>query len=103
MRSVRIVLIALAVFVLAAAPLIGWSVNASRLATEAGSQMGEFAAPSSAARPAPYVSPGKSHKLIIDAGDQQKVEDALAAGAVEIADYGSYKLLRLDDNASFKA
>jgi len=44
-----------------------------------------------------YRSPGKLHKAIVDASDANALALASAAGAVEIADYGSFKLFAMHD------
>src|SRR6185436_5251093 len=46
-----------------------------------------------------YRSPGKLHKAIIQSQDLESLAQAKAAGAIEIADYGSFKLFALDEGA----
>ena len=42
-----------------------------------------------------YRSPGKLHKAVVDTSDENALAHARAAGAVEIADYGSFKLFAM--------
>lgn len=44
-----------------------------------------------------YRSPGKLHKAVIPSRDLEALAQAKASGAVEIADYGSFKLLAMDN------
>src|SRR5262245_10658686 len=46
-----------------------------------------------------YRSPGKLHKAVVNGSDSNALAEAKAAGAVEIADYGSFKLLAFHDVA----
>jgi hypothetical protein len=46
-----------------------------------------------------YRSPGKLHKAIIPGDDAEVLARAIADGAIPIADYGSFKLLALNENA----
>src|SRR5215471_301787 len=46
-----------------------------------------------------YRSPGKLHKAFIPANDSEALARAIGNGAIEIADYGSFKLLALDESA----
>lgn len=46
-----------------------------------------------------YRSPGKLHKAVLSSDDANALAQAKAAGAVEIADYGSFKLLAIDESA----
>jgi hypothetical protein len=50
-------------------------------------------------RPGDYVSPGQDHKLIIDASNQRAIDEARDAGAYELGDYGSFKLMAVDEHA----
>ncbi|MEK6324452.1 MAG: S8 family serine peptidase [Acidobacteriota bacterium] len=46
-----------------------------------------------------YRSPGKLHKAVVPSADLEALAQAKASGAIEIADYGSFKLLAMDDSA----
>lgn len=46
-----------------------------------------------------YRSPGKLHKAVIPSQDLEALARAKASGAIEIADYGSFKLLAMDNGA----
>ena len=46
-----------------------------------------------------YRSPGKLHKAVVSASDSEALSRARATGAVEIADYGTFKLFALDEGA----
>lgn len=46
-----------------------------------------------------YRSPGRLRKIVIPADDQPALAEARSSGAVELADYGSFKLLAIDDAA----
>jgi hypothetical protein len=46
-----------------------------------------------------YRSPGRLRKVVISADDQSGLAEATASGAIEISDYGSFKLLIMDDTA----
>src|SRR5262249_7154219 len=46
-----------------------------------------------------YFSPGRHHKLQVDATDTRQIQDAVSAGAVELADYGSFKIFEMDERA----
>src|SRR2546422_3679533 len=46
-----------------------------------------------------YRSPGTLHKAVIPSGDVEALTQAKASGAIEIADYGSFKLLAMDNGA----
>jgi hypothetical protein len=46
-----------------------------------------------------YRSPGTLHKLVVSNDDSEALTQARAAGAVEIADYGSFRLFVVDDGA----
>lgn len=46
-----------------------------------------------------YRSPGRLHKAVVSNDDPDALAQAEAAGAIEIADYGSFKLLAMDDSA----
>ncbi|MEW6208973.1 MAG: S8 family serine peptidase [Acidobacteriota bacterium] len=48
------------------------------------------------ARISSYRSPGSLRKVVIDSSDAKAVAEASAAGATEIADYGSFKLFVID-------
>jgi Subtilase family len=46
-----------------------------------------------------YRSPGKLHKAVIPSQDLEALAQAKASGAIEVADYGSFKLLAMDNEA----
>jgi len=46
-----------------------------------------------------YRSPGKLHKALISSQDLESLAQAKASGAIEIADYESFKLLAMDSDA----
>lgn len=46
-----------------------------------------------------YRSAGKLHKLVVPNDDPDALTQARAAGAVEISDYGSFRLFAIDDSA----
>jgi hypothetical protein len=46
-----------------------------------------------------YRSPGKLHKAVVPSDDRNTLARAMAAGAVEISDYGNFKLLAMDETA----
>jgi hypothetical protein len=50
-----------------------------------------------------YRSPGTLHKAVVSSDDSNGLAQAKAAGAVEIADYGSFKLLAMDQAALERA
>ena len=50
-----------------------------------------------------YRSPGKLHKALLSTDDADALARARAAGAIEIADYGSFKLFALDASALERA
>ncbi|HSE37874.1 MAG TPA: hypothetical protein VLG74_11265, partial [Blastocatellia bacterium] len=50
-----------------------------------------------------YRSPGKLHKAVVSTDDPDALARAHAAGAIEIADYGSFKLFALDASALERA
>lgn len=50
-----------------------------------------------------YRSPGRLHKAVVPADDAIAIGRARAAGAIEIADYGSFKLLALSQDALERA
>jgi hypothetical protein len=50
-----------------------------------------------------YRSPGKLHKVMVSGDDQNGLAEARAAGAIEIADYGSFKLFALEEAALERA
>ncbi|HKP12105.1 MAG TPA: S8 family serine peptidase, partial [Blastocatellia bacterium] len=52
-----------------------------------------------AVRARDYRSPGRLRKVVIDAGDAEAIADALASGAAEVGDYGSFKLFVMDSAA----
>src|SRR6185503_13832819 len=52
---------------------------------------------------ASYRSPGKLHKAVIPSHDLEALVQAKAAGAIEIADYGSFKLFAMDNSALHSA
>jgi len=46
-----------------------------------------------------YRSPGRLHKAVVSSDDPDALAHAKAAGAIEIADYGSFKLLAMNESA----
>src|SRR4051794_39042148 len=46
-----------------------------------------------------YRSPGRLRKVTIDTNDSEAIASALARGAAEIGDYGSFKLFVMDNAA----
>ena len=46
-----------------------------------------------------YRSPGKLHKAVVSSDDPDALAEAVASGAIEIADYGSFKLLAIGEDA----
>lgn len=46
-----------------------------------------------------YRSPGKLRKVVIATDDQSALDDARSRGAIEISDYGSFKLFAMSDAA----
>jgi hypothetical protein len=46
-----------------------------------------------------YRSPGRLHKAFVSSDDPDALAQAIAAGAVEIGDYGSFKLLAMNESA----
>src|SRR5262245_58536485 len=49
--------------------------------------------------PRAYRSPGHRRKLVIAAGDSEALARAIAQGAIQLADYPSFKLLVIEDEA----
>jgi hypothetical protein len=103
----RLVFAVLVLAVFTAASLFGSGVQASRqrlLATSATIKKrqkptrGRF---NSAAqvRAGGYLSPGHHHKLMLDSTDAAGIQRALDDGAVELADYGSFRLFSIDERA----
>ena len=43
-----------------------------------------------------YRSSGKLHKAVIPGDDSESLARAIDAGAIQIADYGSFKLMAID-------
>src|SRR3954464_1587987 len=41
--------------------------------------------------------PGRLRKVVIDANDAEAISRAVASGATEVADYGSYRLFVMDN------
>ena len=50
-----------------------------------------------------YRSPGRLHKAVVSGDDSNAIAQARAAGAIEIADYGSFKLFAMDEGALGRA
>src|SRR5689334_22383652 len=46
-----------------------------------------------------YRSPGRLRKVIVNTNDAEAIASALAHGAAEIGDYGSFKLFVMDNDA----
>jgi Subtilase family len=46
-----------------------------------------------------YRSPGRLRKVVIDTNDSEAIASALARGAAEVGDYGSFKLFVMDNAA----
>src|SRR5262245_14844583 len=46
-----------------------------------------------------YRSPGKLHKAVVSDDDSESLARAMAEAPIEIADYGSFKLLTMDESA----
>src|SRR5882724_2115243 len=46
-----------------------------------------------------YRSPGRLHKAVVSSADTNALAQAKSSGAIEIADYGSFKLLAMDESA----
>jgi Subtilase family len=46
-----------------------------------------------------YRSSGKLHKAVIPGDDSESLARAIDAGAIQIADYGSFKLMAMDESA----
>jgi hypothetical protein len=46
-----------------------------------------------------YRSPAKLRKVVIQTGDSPALEQAIASGAIELADYGSFKLFAMGQQA----
>jgi hypothetical protein len=51
----------------------------------------------SSVKPQTYRSPGRLRKVVINTADTDAMATAQASGAIELADYGSFKLMALDD------
>src|SRR4030095_17220909 len=89
-----LIAIALFVFLSAASAVRSSVVVDSRLLSKSASVPGSGSITGSS-----YRSPGKLHKAIIPTQDLEALAEAKASGAIEIADYGSFKLFALDDGA----
>src|SRR5258705_5856575 len=50
-----------------------------------------------------YRSAGRLHKAVVSTDDPDALAQAKASGAFEIADYGSFRLLAIDENALERA
>ena len=46
-----------------------------------------------------YRSPGRLHKVMVSSDDQHLLELAMSSGAAQIADYGSFKLLAMNEGS----
>ncbi|HJZ66815.1 MAG TPA: hypothetical protein VKF81_01630, partial [Blastocatellia bacterium] len=49
--------------------------------------------------PSSYRSPGRLHKITLSNDDSETLAEVLAGGAVEISDYGSFKLLAVNESS----
>src|SRR5262245_33883509 len=106
MLSRRFCLAVLALSVFATASLVESTVHASRtrltddpVAKTKVLKRGSRFDGAAQIRAGSYFSPGRHHKLQVDANDTRQIEDALSAGAVEVADYGSFKIFDMDERA----
>src|SRR2546425_13229634 len=75
------------------------AVSASRVSDNAGllssvKRAGLFESGSISANS--YRSPGSFHKAVVRANDSEGLAQAKASGAIEVSDYGSFKLLAMD-------
>ena len=92
--------LALAVFI--AASLVGANAGAAHQQIFDKSNLGNSGAGFGGARwvrPGAYFSPGGHHKLMIEASRVAETDRALEAGAVQTADYGSFRVLSIDDSS----
>ncbi|MGA9771950.1 MAG: S8 family serine peptidase [Blastocatellia bacterium] len=101
-KGLLVSLIAIAVFILTS--VVG--ANVQRIFKKGGSQdhRRAFKTANAHRRPAvidarSYRSPGRLRKVMIPADDQTAMAEARSSGAIEISDYGSFKLLVMDDAA----
>ncbi|HSB10473.1 MAG TPA: hypothetical protein VLM38_13375, partial [Blastocatellia bacterium] len=79
-----------------ASRLSGWSGGRSPIKTGIVYQRSSIDAGS-------YRSPGRLHKAVVSSDDSDTLARAVASGAVEIADYGSFKLLAMNESALHSA
>src|ERR1044071_5733127 len=101
-KGLLVSLLAIAVFILTSA--VG--ANVQKVLKKGGDQDNRRAFKSANARPRSaavnarsYRSPGRLRKVVISADDQTALAEARSSGAIEISDYGSFKLLAIDDAA----
>lgn len=87
----------IAIAVLASVSVVSASRGISDSGTRPAKRMKPYAGAPFNARQ--YRSPGKLHKVMVSSDDAQAIAQARIAGAVEIADYGSYKLFVLGGDA----
>ncbi len=99
-KGLLVSLIAIAVFILTSA--VG--ANVQKILKKGGNQASRRAFKTVNARPRSaainarsYRSPGRLRKVMIPADDHSALAEARSAGAIEISDYGSFKLLVMDD------
>jgi hypothetical protein len=93
----RLSLYFIAVAVLASVSIVGASGGANAGGSRPAKHTKAFAGASVNARS--YRSPGKLHKIVVSSEDTDGEGQATAAGAVEIANYRSFKLFVVDDAA----
>ena len=79
-----------------ASRLSGWSGGRSPIKTG-------IVYPRSSIDAGSYRSPGRLHKAVVSSDDSDTLARAVASGAVEIADYGSFKLLAMNESALHSA
>jgi hypothetical protein len=101
-KGLLVSLLAIAVFILTSA--VG--ANVQKVLKKDGNQASRRALKSANAHPRSaainarsYRSPGRLRKVVIPADDQTALAEAISSGAIEISDYGSFKLLAMDDAA----
>ena len=86
--------IALFVSISAVSASLRPSVAGGRSSVKAGSVYGR-----SSINAGSYRSPGRLHKAVVSSADANALAQAKSSGAIEIADYGSFKLLAMDESA----
>lgn len=93
----RLGLCFIAVAVLASISAVTASRGSSVSGTPSAKRARAYASASIEARS--YRSPSKLHKVVVSNDDPEALTQILAAGAVEISDYGSFRLFIVDDGA----